>query len=295
MSSKFILIYILYNLLIINQLQAQLVFDFDYKNYVQSADFQFKIDSSTYQKSVKIDWISFVSPAGVRVKGFCVQLSASNPTSAVLLFQHEGRQSKEQFLSEAMLWAQSGGVAWAIDAPNLCEAPHDFNRSEVAYVYREGIKHWLLLIEWLKNQGKAQKIGFVGHSFGANLGAILAAQTTDIQAFVLVACPNDLPEFYQQMNEAGIQKIKEQTAKERLDIWLSLLIPLEAQHYLPRARMPIFFQFAEDDEYISPQSALQLFKIAPQPKEMKYYWGGHALNREAEQDRWNWLMDKLMK
>jgi esterase/lipase len=133
----------------------------------------------------------------------------------------------------------------------------------------------------------------VGHSLGANLGAILAAQTRAIQYFILMACPPDLPEFYQQMNEADIQKIKEQTAKERFDIWLSMLLPLEAKNYLPQTQAHIFFQFAEDDEYISTESANNLFELTPQPKEIKFYSGGHLLNRLAEQDRWNSLITNL--
>jgi pimeloyl-ACP methyl ester carboxylesterase len=292
MNLKLKFLFLFYNLLIINQLNAQIKFNFDYASYLKTPQLDFKIDSSSYQNTLKIDWFSFTSPSGIRVKGFSIQLKNEKPHSAVI-FQHEGRQSKEQFLLEAMYLAQSGLAAWAIDAPNLCESPAHFNRSEVTYVYLEGVKNLLLLTSILKNQFKIQQIAFVGHSLGANLGAILSAQTADIQHFILMTCPHDLPDFYQQINEANIQKIKEQTAKERFDIWLSMLLPLEAKNYLPQSKSKIFFQFAEDDEYISTELANNLFELCPQPKEIKFYSGGHLLNRLAEQDRQDWLLANL--
>jgi len=56
---------------------------------------------------------------------------------------------------------------------------------------------------------------------------------------------------------------------------------------------PVFFQFATDDPHVPKERAEEFFAAAIEPKEMKWYQAGHALNPDATLDRKAWLKENL--
>jgi len=60
-------------------------------------------------------------------------------------------------------------------------------------------------------------------------------------------------------------------------------------------RPPGFFQFANDDIYVSTRQAGVLFEAASEPKRIEWYEGGHDIqnNDTATNDRIEWLRGEL--
>jgi predicted esterase len=61
-------------------------------------------------------------------------------------------------------------------------------------------------------------------------------------------------------------------------------------HVVPSA---LFFQFGRRDTYPTEESATRYFQAASDPKSVKWYDTGHALNDEERHDRELWLQKQV--
>jgi dienelactone hydrolase len=120
----------------------------------------------------------------------------------------------------------------------------------------------------------ASRIGYVGHSFGAVWGGVLAGVETRIRAYVLMA---------------GHGRVS-----ECANCGVTTNSLLHAVHYIGRAApAAVLFQFAEHDEYITREAALEYYEACSEPKRLEWYDAEHALNEQAGLDRVEWLGTQL--
>ena len=64
-------------------------------------------------------------------------------------------------------------------------------------------------------------------------------------------------------------------------------------HVANLAPAPILLQFADTDPHVPKERAEEFFAAAREPKEMKWYEAGHALNDESTRERKVWLGEML--
>jgi fermentation-respiration switch protein FrsA (DUF1100 family) len=64
-------------------------------------------------------------------------------------------------------------------------------------------------------------------------------------------------------------------------------------HFVGRAGAPVYFQFAASDPYVSRANADAFYAAAREPKEIRWYEGGHGLSAQAVADRQEWLIARL--
>jgi dienelactone hydrolase len=120
----------------------------------------------------------------------------------------------------------------------------------------------------------AKRIGYVGHSFGAVWGGVLAGVETRISAYVLMA------------GHARVSECKK--------CRVGTISRLHAIHYIGQAApAAVFFQFAERDEYIEREAALEYHEACSEPKRIEWYHAKHELNEQAHLDRVAWLSAHL--
>ena len=127
------------------------------------------------------------------------------------------------------------------------------------------------------------RIGYVGWSAGARLGAVVAAAEPRIKALVLVSAGADpLSAFVAQ---APVR------ARSRVRTVLGSVDPLR---YIAWARPgSLLLEDGRRDEVV-PQSALQnIARAAPSGTTVRWYDAQHALNRKAYDDAFAWLATKL--
>jgi len=143
-----------------------------------------------------------------------------------------------------------------------------------------------------------KRIGFVGHSFGATWGGVLAGVEKRIKAYVLMAGLPDIADFSKtgspqrdEMNEMARKQFGEEKIKNYVAM-ISAIAPYRFIGHAPPAT--VFMQFAEKDDFISPKVAKQYYDAASQPKVEKWYYCGHELNEpKALADRVDWLKEQL--
>src|SRR5215216_1311676 len=123
--------------------------------------------------------LSFASPKGGRVTSYLVVPPGSGPFAAIL-YVHWGQGDRTEFLSEAVGMAKRGVVSLLIDGP-FARPDSD---PEANFLHPEkdrqqwikGVVEMRRAIDVLlaRKEVNPKRIGYVGHSYGATFGGVLA-------------------------------------------------------------------------------------------------------------------------
>jgi dienelactone hydrolase len=213
---------------------------------------------------IEVHDISFAQADGGRVRAYLVVPPGDGPFAGVL-FMHWGGGSRNTHKLEAVDLAARGAVSLLIDAPFK---PDRETFIQTVINLRRGTD---LLIAQPKVD--ADRLGYVGHSWGAGFGAILAGIDQRFETYILTAGLPSFSSFFEQAEMA----------------------PLDGIHYVGRAApASLFFQAAELDESIPREDTLQFYEAASDPKEIRWYPTNHRFAlEEAYQDRLEWLVEAL--
>jgi pimeloyl-ACP methyl ester carboxylesterase len=195
--------------------------------------------------------------------------------------------NRTQFLDEAVAMAHDHGAVsllpqgrfpWAED-PTDAAADAERIRAEVAR-HRAAVD---LLAA--RTDVAQERIGLVGHDFGAMHGVLLAAEDQRIAAAVLVAATPRWGDWFLPFW---------QIAGDRHD-YLRALAPLDPIERVGAiAPRPVCFQFARNDFFIAPMTGLEFHRVAGEPKEMHAYDADHGMrDRQAALDRLAFLRPLL--
>lgn len=252
----------------------------------------------TRQAGASVHDISYASPRGGRATGYLVVPEGKGPFAGIV-FMHWGQGDRSEFLAEALLLTRAGAVSVMIDAPFLRPDSPVFKMAPGAErersIYAQMVVDLRRAVDLLLTRPNvdAKRIGYVGHSLGATWGAPLLAADKRFKAAVLMGGLPELsnleiltPEMRQPLEEMGRDKLEEY---RRI---LSVIEPVHlAAHTAP---VPVFFQFAYVDRYITEAAAREYFSAAGEPKTQKWYYCSHEFNDlESLRDRGQFLEEHL--
>ena len=243
----------------------QLVHIFDYD---QAAPVDLRYGSTRTEATAVIHDVSYPSPRGGVVAAYLVVPLQEGPFAGIV-FLHWGLGGRAEFLDEAVDLAARGVVSILISAPGPTFS------SVADQIYIRQVVDARRAVDVLASLPEVDvaRLGYVGHSYGAVWGGVLAGVERRIKAYVLMA-GWARPSLYMETD----------APTPRLD-------PI---HYIGHAApAALFFQFARADEYITERAALEYFTAASEPKLMEWYDGGHELNEPARLDRAAWLATQL--
>ena len=245
--------------------------------------------------------VTYASPKGGRVTAYLVTPPGAGRFAGVL-FGHWGGGNRTEFLPEAILYARAGVVSLLPDYPWTRPAPwrrglkysgdpaNDFEAYVQAVVdLRRGLD--LLLA---RADVDATRIGYVGHSYGAQWGAILAAVDRRPKTFVLVGGVPDLDAIYLESDDPDTSALLA-SDPARVRRLLDIMAPLAAVRYIGRAApAPLFFQFARYEQNFPASAMRRYYAAASEPKSIAWYPTGHDLNDpQALLNRAAWLRRHL--
>ncbi|WP_102126991.1 alpha/beta hydrolase family protein [Deinococcus planocerae] len=149
------------------------------------------------------------------------------------------------------------------------------NPLEVARLWRLALREGAAGVEFLRSHPAVRPDGvaLVGYSLGTFLGVTVAAQSREVRALVLAA-GGDLP--------LGTPL----TAVAR-----AIVDPPRAVRSL--AGRPLLMVNGRHDPVIRPDQAERLFQAASQPKELRWWNGGHSVPQAVVEDSAEWLAARL--
>jgi APA family basic amino acid/polyamine antiporter len=249
----------------------------------------------------KVYDVTYASPKGGRVTAYLVTPLVAG-RHAGIVFGHWGPGDRTEFLPEAKLYAAAGAVSLLVDYPwvrpapwrtklKFLEDPETDHRAFVQAVI--DLRRGLDLLA-ARSDVDPQWLAYVGHSYGAQWGAILSAVDTRLKGAVLVGGVPDAAAIYRDHNDPDLVDLRARTPKEKFDAFLKVYDRTSAVRYVPHAAAPLLFQFATH-ERLFDRAAMERYQAAATgPKTVKWYDAGHDLNDpQALIDRAEWLRERI--
>ena len=110
-----------------------------------------------------------------------------------------------------------------------------------------------------------KRIGFVGHSYGAHTGAILAGVEKRIKAYVIMAGAPSLTEFLRTSTIPAIVKTRDSLTKEQQENYFNTLAAVDPINYISHvAPAALFLQFGKTDQLSDRRERQALFRESEQ-------------------------------
>jgi uncharacterized protein len=249
--------------------------------YDAGAPLNVRVGSSYVHGGVRISEISYASPRGGRVPALLFVPSGKGPFAG-LIVQHGLPSSKEEVAFDAEDLAGLGTVVIAIDAPfaRRSGAPISFTRRDRA----EQIQLIVDLrrsVDLLRARADIDddRIAYLGISYGAAMGGLLAGVEHRIAAFVLMSGDGGLVEHFSGPEDRSGPLFMLSRARRRA--WLAAMRPIEPLRWVKRASEPILFLSGRRDHLVPMRDAARYQHAAPQPKEIRWYDSDHRLPPQA--------------
>jgi cephalosporin-C deacetylase-like acetyl esterase len=251
---------------------------------------------------IQVHDISYASPKGGRVTAYLV-VPPGKGKFAGIIFMHMRPGTRSIFLDEALSLAKAGAVSLLIDAPfsRSGDSKREFDptvtKPEVdREIYIQTVVDLRRGVDLLLSRRDIdrKRISFIGHSFGAHTGVLLAGVEKRIKAYVIMAGAPSLTEFLRTSTVPGIIEVRNSLTKPQQENYFTTLATVDPINYVPHvAPSALFFQFGKRDTYPTELGAARYLQAASQPKFVKWYETGHALNDEARHDRALWLQKQI--
>ena len=208
-----------------------------------------------------------------------------------MIFVHWGQGDRREFQGEAVFLAGLGVESLLVDAPwNRPGRKLDFLHH--ADAVNETVEDVRRGIDFLgkRRDVDAKRIAFVGHSFGAHAGAVLAGSDKRLVAFVLMGGVASAIEAWRTATHPAMVAARKQPD---FDAAIAALAPIEPEKVVATATAPLFLQFARRDEFVPVEQAERLIAAAPPTKIYRFYEGDHGFGERARTDRVAWLALRL--
>lgn len=250
--------------------------------------------------------LTYASPRGGRVPAYLVVPDGRGPFAA-LLFGHwmmsgSPLRHRGEFLEEAVVLARAGAVSLLIDAPSVrpgfvLEKEEMRQAVQSAEVARQQVVDFRRGLDMLlsRRDVDVKRIAYVGHSFDAHVGSILAAVEKRIGSFVLMAGAYADEEYVFDPANKEMVKMRRRVGDDKVIrayfreyAWDD---PVNfVGHSAPAA---VFLQYGRRDAPITEAMARRDFGRFAEPARIGFYDAGHELNAVARRERVEWLAPRL--
>lgn len=272
-------------------------------DYDQKVPLDIQEVAVTDHRGVKVHDFTFSSPKGGRVTAYLVVPSEKGPHAGIV-FGHWGKGNRTEFLAEAIALARAGAVSVLIDypwertAPWWREIPGLGEPEKHKDLYAQAIIDLRRAFDLLlaRRDVDPKRIAYVGHSYGAQWGAILSAIDQRMKVAVLMAgVPSAASLWLESTGDAGLVGFRKILPKGQLEKFVEVYSQLDAIEFIPfAAPVSLFFQFARHERIMTNEHMQQYFRAASYPKQVKWYETGHELSDpQAIEDRIGWLHKQL--
>lgn len=256
-----------------------------------------KVVGTEKKDGVAIEDVTFASVGEpTPVQAYIVRPETGPGPFAGVLFVHwfepeSPTSNRTQFLNEAEALARRGTVSVLVST--FWSSPERYQRRRWEDDYQNSVnqaKDLRRALDVLLGQPGVdpQRIGVVGHDYGAMFGSIVAGVDPRAKAYVLIAGTSRFSNWYLFGSSTGrpqgeaLAKFKEQ---------LAAIDPVET---IAGTKAATFFQFGETDKYTPREDFIAYYMAAPVPKRIATYPSDHPMEAPIIRfDREVWLSGQL--
>jgi dienelactone hydrolase len=256
--------------------------------------------------NIRLIELNYAGASGDRVPAYLLIPPGGGPFPAIMwghwLMKGSPLANKDEFLEEALVLARSGVVSLLIDAPQV---RHEWveatggpletakQQSEAAVHQVTDLRRGIDLLYGRPDVDR-KRIAYVGHSWDAHVGAIMAGVETRISSYVLMASGYaDEEEAFASKNPQRMAQIK-QVGEDNVREYFREYAWDDPVYFLGHTdRESIFLQFASGDPISKETAQKYLDRFSSKDKKMEFYNAPHALNVAARLDRDRWLQKRL--
>ncbi|HEX5838973.1 MAG TPA: hypothetical protein VFY26_14150 [Anaerolineales bacterium] len=239
--------------------------------------------------------ISYPSPQGGEVPGYLVVPERPGPFAGILLM-HGSSGSRETLLPFAEELVHTGAMVLTLSAP----AARIPGKPWISFTPRDRDEQIQLMVDLRRavdlltqhEKVDASRIGYIGYSYGAAMGGLLAGIEPRIKAYGLMVGDGGLVNHFMDENEpvGGFETIDPESRR----LWLEAMEPIEPINFVGQtAPSALFFQNARHDNSVSEEDALAYQAAGSEPKKIKWYDSGHGLPTQAFVDMVHWLAEQI--
>lgn len=239
--------------------------------------------------------ISYPSPKGGNVPAYLVVPDEPGPFAGIILM-HGSSGSRETLLPLAEDIVHTGAVVLTVSGPSA----RTTGRSWIHFTPQDREEQIQLIIDLrravdLLTQHKKvdpSRIGYVGYSYGAAMGGLLAGTEPRIKAYGLMVGDGGLVNHFTDENKpiGGFETVDSATRRD----WLAAMRPIEPIYYVGHAApSALFFQNARYDALVSEEDALAYQAAGSEPKKIEWYDSNHGLPTQAYIDMMDWLAEQI--
>ncbi len=266
--------------------------------YDSAVPLALEVLSSSQRNGSTVQEITYNGADDQPVPAYLVISSAETPVAAVIwghwMMPGSPFMNKTEFLDEAIALANSGVVSLMIDSPLVRPGIVD-DAESYPTAFRRDVIDLRRGIDLLQTRPgiHSHPIAYVGHSFHAATGAILACLETRIAGSVLMAGALDANRLL-TTNAPRIVEERKSMPEDALKQFIDRTPWMNPASFLGIAQhTPIFLQYADNDEFVTLEDAQAYAGLVSPPKHVQFYAGGHELNASARHDRIAWLQQVL--
>jgi cephalosporin-C deacetylase-like acetyl esterase len=272
-------------------------------DYDQQAPLDLKEISVQIRAGATIHDVTYASPKGGKVSAYLVVPQGQGKFAAIIwghwMLPHSPTANRDEFLQEAVAYAQVGVVSILINTPQLREGfrpdPTRFGSQGPELIAQQVIdlrRAVDLLLS--RHDVDPKRIAYVGHSFDAATGAVLDAVDKRPATFVFMGGPQSVRELVLKSDSPRMVALRAKSPIEKIEENLKTYAWADPGNYATHlGPAPALFQYALHDDWVPLQDAKDYFAESAGPKESKFYDSDHALNAEARRDRWVFLREHL--
>ena len=253
------------------------------------------------ERGVDIHRVSFASPKGGRVTGLLHvphdSLRSTKGKLPAILMLHGAPGDAWGMGGVAVPVARRGAIVLVIDAPFARR-----NKNEpLSFTPRDSVDQVQLIIDLqravdvlvARPDVDARRLGFVGVSYGAAMGANFAGIERRIGAYALVVGDAGLAAHFTQADGKRAPRPPQISAAQWCR-WFDAMEPLSSTRFIGRAAPArVLFMWGKEDRAVPPHLARELYAAAGETKEERWYDSGHGLPATAYLDMIDWLASRV--
>lgn len=240
--------------------------------------------------------LTYASPMGGRVPATLIVPNGAGPFAGIL-YQHGMPSTRQSLIPAAMTYARLEAVVILIDAP--FNRPEHTGSASLTFTEQDQLEQIQLIVDLRRaidllesrQDVDAQRLAFVGLSYGGAMGGLLSGVEDRLKSYVLQVGDGGLV-----TNVTGTEDTEQWLAMpaEVRQPWVAWMWPIEPVHYVSCASpAALLFQNGTLDTTVPPADAQRYQNAGSVPKTIRWYESGHNLPPQAYRDQADWLSRRI--